>query len=147
MLSTHSSLASLPDHASVVMLFLYHIVPSKCYAFFSYILLLVYPLYLQAYSRNNITLQLHSLSSSMFVFPCCYNEYRYHLHCRFREKEKFMKLVSEFKIRKNTMIFKINIFKLINKHSKLTKSHEILWKTISRTSKKYVGKIQASLNR
>ena len=29
-----------------------------------------------------------------------------------------MRLVSEFKLHKNTTIFKINIFKLINKHPK-----------------------------
>ena len=34
----------------------------------------------------------------------------------FREKKKFMKLVSEFKVHKNTIILKINIFKLNDKH-------------------------------
>ena len=38
---------------------------------------------------------------------------------RFKEKGKFMKLVKEFK---TTMIFKINIVKLIDKHPKLMKS-------------------------
>ena len=33
-----------------------------------------------------------------------------------KKKEKFMKLVSKFKVHKNTMIFKKNIFKLIDKH-------------------------------
>ena len=41
---------------------------------------------------------------------------------RFREKEKFMKLVGDFKVHKNTIIFKINIFKLIDKYPKLMKS-------------------------
>ena len=41
---------------------------------------------------------------------------------RFREKEKFMKLVSRFKIYKNTTAFKINVFKLINEHPRLMKS-------------------------
>ena len=33
---------------------------------------------------------------------------------RFREKEKFVGLVANFKIHKDTMILKINVFKLIN---------------------------------
>ena len=41
---------------------------------------------------------------------------------RFREKEKFAKLVSELRIHKTTIIFKINIFKLCEKHHKLLKS-------------------------
>ena len=40
---------------------------------------------------------------------------------RFREKEKIIKLVSEFKVDKSTTIFKINILKLIDKHPKLMK--------------------------
>ena len=40
---------------------------------------------------------------------------------RFNEKEKFIKLVNEFKINKSTIIFKTNIFKLIDKHPKLMK--------------------------
>ena len=36
----------------------------------------------------------------------------------FREKEKFMKLVSRFKIYKNTTVFKIKEFKLTNKHTR-----------------------------
>ena len=40
----------------------------------------------------------------------------------FREKEKFIKLVSRFKIHKNTIAFKIKVFKLINKHPRLMKS-------------------------
>ena len=41
---------------------------------------------------------------------------------RFKEKEKFAKLVSELGIHKNTIIFKINVFKLCKKQSKLLKS-------------------------
>ena len=41
---------------------------------------------------------------------------------RFKEKEKFVKLVSELGIHKNTIIFKINVFKLCKKQSKLLKS-------------------------
>ena len=41
---------------------------------------------------------------------------------RFKEKEKFVKLVSELKIHKTTIIFRINIFKLCKKHPKLLKS-------------------------
>ena len=38
---------------------------------------------------------------------------------QFKDKEKFVKLVNELKVHKSTMIFKINIFKLIDKHRKL----------------------------
>ena len=41
---------------------------------------------------------------------------------RFKEKQKFTKLVSEFKVHKGTITFKINIFKLIDMHPKLMKS-------------------------
>ena len=41
---------------------------------------------------------------------------------RFQEKEKFAKLVSELGFHKNTIIFKINIFKLCKKYPKLLKS-------------------------
>ena len=41
---------------------------------------------------------------------------------RFKEKEKFAKLVSELRIHKTTIIFKINIFKLCEKYPKLLKS-------------------------
>ena len=40
----------------------------------------------------------------------------------FKEKEKFAKLVIELGIHKNTIIFKINIFKFSKKHPKLLKS-------------------------
>ena len=41
---------------------------------------------------------------------------------RFKEKEKFAKLVSELEIHKTTIIFKINVFKLCKKYPKLLKS-------------------------
>ena len=41
---------------------------------------------------------------------------------RFKEKEKFAKLVSELEIHKTTIIFKIYVFKLRKKYSKLLKS-------------------------
>ena len=37
-------------------------------------------------------------------------------------KEKFSKIVNEFKVHKSTIIFKINIVKLLDKHHKLRKS-------------------------
>ena len=39
---------------------------------------------------------------------------------RFKDKEKFIKLVNEFKVHKSTIIFKINIFNLIDKHPKFS---------------------------
>ena len=41
---------------------------------------------------------------------------------RLKEKEKFIKLVSQFGIHKNTVIFKINVFKLCEKYPKLLRS-------------------------
>ena len=41
---------------------------------------------------------------------------------RFKDKENFTKLVNKFKVHESTMIFKINIFNLIDKHPKLMKS-------------------------
>ena len=41
---------------------------------------------------------------------------------RFKEKEKFAKLVSELGIHKTTIIFKINVFKLCKEYPKLLKS-------------------------
>ena len=38
---------------------------------------------------------------------------------RFKEKEKFIKLFSQLGIHKNTIIFKINVFKLCERYSKL----------------------------
>ena len=39
---------------------------------------------------------------------------------RIKEKLKFIKLAKEFKVHKTTMVFKVNIVKLIDKHPKLT---------------------------
>ena len=41
---------------------------------------------------------------------------------RFKDKEKFIKLVTEFKVYKSTIIFKINIHKLCKKFPKLMQS-------------------------
>ena len=41
---------------------------------------------------------------------------------RFKEKEKFQEMVGKLKIHKNTIVFKINVFKLIEKYPKLMKS-------------------------
>ena len=41
---------------------------------------------------------------------------------KFKDKKKFVKLVNEFKVHKTTIIFKINIFQLSEKYSKLMKS-------------------------
>ena len=45
---------------------------------------------------------------------------------RFKDKERFMKLVNEFKVHKSTIIFKINVVKLTDKHPILMKSSVIL---------------------
>ena len=41
---------------------------------------------------------------------------------RFKEKEKFIKLVSQLGIHKSTIIFKINVFKLYERYPKLLRS-------------------------
>ena len=41
---------------------------------------------------------------------------------KFKEKDKFIKLVSQLGIHKNTIIFKINVFKLCERYPKLLKS-------------------------
>ena len=41
---------------------------------------------------------------------------------RFKGKEKFIKIVNEFKVHKSTVIFEIIIVKLIDKHPILMKS-------------------------
>ena len=41
---------------------------------------------------------------------------------RFKEKEKFAKLVNELGIHKTTIVYKINVFKLCEKYRKLLKS-------------------------
>ena len=42
---------------------------------------------------------------------------------KFKDKEKFIKLVNEVKVHKITIIFKIKILKLIGKHPKLMRSY------------------------
>ena len=65
---------------------------------------------------------------------------------QFQEKEKFMNLVSKFKIHKVTLIFKINVFKLIDKYPKLIKSSVNL--SFLKNYFKDIKRIcQASLNR
>ena len=41
---------------------------------------------------------------------------------RFREKEKFVRLVADFGVHKGTIIIKINLFRLLDEYPKLTKS-------------------------
>ena len=41
---------------------------------------------------------------------------------RFKEKEKFQEMVGKLKIHKSTIVFKINVFKLIEKYPKLMRS-------------------------
>ena len=41
---------------------------------------------------------------------------------KFKDKEKFMKLVSRLGIHKSTIVFKINVFKLCERYPKLLKS-------------------------
>ena len=48
--------------------------------------------------------------------------YQGKLFKRFKEKKKFIQMVSKLEIHKSTLIFKINVFKLIEKHPKLMKS-------------------------
>ena len=45
---------------------------------------------------------------------------------RFKKKDKFMQMVNKLKIYKSNIIFKTNIFKLIDKHPKLMKSSATL---------------------
>ena len=40
---------------------------------------------------------------------------------RFREKEKFVRLVADFGVHKGTIIFKINLFRLLDEYPKLKK--------------------------
>ena len=62
----------------------------------------------------------------------------------FKEKEKFIKMVGKLKIHKSTIVFKINVFKLLEKHPKLAKSSVTL--TILRKLNKFVKRIQANLS-
>ena len=63
---------------------------------------------------------------------------------RFKDKEKFIKLVNEFKVHKSTVIFKINMVNLIDKHPKLMKSSVT---NHCKDIKQICKKIQTSLNR
>ena len=67
---------------------------------------------------------------------------------KFKDKEKFIKLVNEFKLHKTTIIFKINIFKLCEKYPKLLKSSIGLGflKNYYKTLKKFVMKMQRSFH-
>ena len=62
---------------------------------------------------------------------------------RFKEKEKFTKFVEELGIHKNTIIFKINVFKLCKKQPKLLKSSiglgflRIIIRTLKNYSEEY----------
>ena len=44
----------------------------------------------------------------------------------FKDKGKFIKLVKEFKVHRSTIIFRINVCKLIDKHPTLMKSSKTL---------------------
>ena len=68
---------------------------------------------------------------------------------RFKGKEKFMHMVGKLKIHKNTIIFKINLFKLIEKHPKLMKSSVTLMflKNYFKYIKQICKEIQANLNK
>ena len=68
---------------------------------------------------------------------------------RFKDKERFIKLVKMFKVHKSAIIFKIDIFKLIDMHSKLMKSSRTLGflKTITGMLSKFVTKFETSLKR
>ena len=68
---------------------------------------------------------------------------------RFKEKENFIQMVCKLKIHKSTIIFKINIFKLIEKYPKLMKSSVTLTflKNFLNDIKSICENIQASLNK
>ena len=69
--------------------------------------------------------------------------YQVQVFKRFKEKEKFTKLVDKLGIHKNTIIFRINIFKLCKKHLKLLKSSiglgflRIIIRTLKNYSEEY----------
>ena len=67
---------------------------------------------------------------------------------RFTEKVKFATLVSELRIHRTTIIFKINVFKLCENYRKLLKSSIGLeyFKIIIRTSKQFAKKMQKVFN-
>ena len=65
------------------------------------------------------------------------------------QREKFIQMASKLKIHKSTIIFKINVFQLIQKHHKLMKSLVTLTflKNYLRTLSKSAKKIQGSLKK
>ena len=65
---------------------------------------------------------------------------------KFKENKKFVKLVNKFKVHKTTIIFKINIYKLIEKYPKLIKSSLGLGflKNYYKILKKFLMKMQSS---
>ena len=67
---------------------------------------------------------------------------------RFKEKEKFIKLVSQLRIHKSTIIFKINVFKLCERYPKLIRYFIGLdfLKIVTRTLKQFAGKMKKILN-
>ena len=67
---------------------------------------------------------------------------------RFKEKEKFIKLVSQLRIHKNTIIFKINVFKLCERYPKLIRYFIGLdfLKIVTRTLKQFAGKTKKIFN-
>ena len=64
---------------------------------------------------------------------------------RFKEKEKFAKLVSVLGIHKTTIIFKINVFKLCKKYPKLLSIIREK-KSIIRTLKQFAKKMKKTFN-
>ena len=68
---------------------------------------------------------------------------------RFREKEIFMQMIGKLNIHKSAVIFKINIFKLIDNDPKFMNSLATLGflGAVTKTLSKFVKKIQESLNR
>ena len=58
---------------------------------------------------------------------------------RFKEKKKFIKMVGKLKIHKSTIIFKINLFKLIERHPKPMKLSVTL--TFLKNYLKYIKQI------
>ena len=67
---------------------------------------------------------------------------------RFKENEKFTKLVGKLGIHKTTIIFKVNFFKLCKKHPKLLKSFIGLgfFKIIIRTLKQFAKNMKKTFN-
>ena len=67
---------------------------------------------------------------------------------RLKEKEKFTKHVSELRIHKTIIIFRINIFKLCKKHPKLLRSSIglVFVSIIIRTLKQFVKKMKKIFN-